>query len=248
MIHRTDLAASSSEPRPDCPTWCGEPHDWGQDNDHYADGRTVVASRNLDTRPQSYAAVQLFQHAVGDLAGSPMIELSTPDLTGVKLTLSEARELARVLIETADAAAGLRLPYAGQKRRVWAVIAERDVFVRASDAVRVTQMRLADALRRGDQQSVRRYEQQLAVRHESRLTALGEWMKAEGGRVPPVEVERDGRDLDRLAEGLQRRGGNLSYPESDGGSKTLAHFPQDDVPATLACIDALGTWERQQPS
>ncbi len=107
-------------------------------------------------------------------------------------------------------------------------------------------MRLANAREDGNAEDIRLYERQLADHQEHQLIALGDWMRAEGGRLPPRQVRRRG-DLGPLGAELQRRGGALVFTAWQGqpeSGSTTVHFPADDLPGTLACLDALDRWER----
>ncbi len=105
-------------------------------------------------------------------------------------------------------------------------------------------MRLANAREDGNAEDVRHYERQLADHQEHRLIALGDWMEAEGGRLPPQQVHRRG-DLGPLDAELKRYGGTLVFVGWQGqGQAASVHFLAADVPGTLACLDALERWER----
>lgn len=127
---------------------------------------------------------------------------------------------------------------------------ERETFEYMTEALRVTRMRLANAREDGNGDLAREYEEELAGRREDRLIALGDWMGAEGGKLPPQEIRPAPGNVDGLTDDLHRNGGNITFTEwvdSPGESESvLVHFPQDDVPGTLACLDALTQWRQAQ--
>jgi DNA-binding transcriptional LysR family regulator len=121
----------------------------------------------------------------------------------------------------------------------------RDWYLHVLECRRVAEDRLHRAARAGRPRAeLQQYEQDVAEAGQERATAVAEWMKAAGGRLPDRQLVANDDDLRYLAAALERHGATLvTTSRADPVGLRLVRLRFSSDPAeTLACLDVIAEW------